>query len=769
MKITEFHIELSKKNVLAFIDADQNSDLYEEIECEFEEMLPRAYEKIQPAALLAFGDISDYGIMQDGEIVTTALYGINSVGKGLSEWSTQLFAEGDYLKGMLADAMADDYLFQMDQAVQSTVVEMCRENGYGIVGRLEAPQDIPISIQKRAFDVTDAEREIGLKIKESFMYDPVKTVCQVYILDRNNSRFHNEHDCSKCSNLTCRMRKIPKVSVLLKTGGQERKITAEKNKSLLRTLQEQQIFLTAVCGGKGSCGKCRIRVMEGAGGATEADRKCFRKEELEEGYRLACRFYPEEDCVIELENREEEGFFVVTDQERMDHDQKMIREAEKKASVSGKKEFGEYAIAVDIGSTTIAMQLVEPHSGETAEVYTAINRQRAFGADVISRMEASNSGHKEELRQSIRKELLTGIETLTAGKNAKIRSMVIGANTTMVHLLMGYSCETLGVFPFTPVNIDTIHTSFGELFGDMISLAAEGFSDLARFAEEDSFSIMVCPGISTYVGGDILAGMYALGFDKMEKIHVLIDLGTNGEMAVGNKDRILVASTAAGPAFEGGNIICGTGSIPGAICGVSLDGDRAKIKTIGDKAPTGICGTGVIDTVYELMRAEIIDETGRMEDPYFDEGFPLTEGTDAGGKDIRFYQKDVREIQLAKSAVRAGLETLISRYGTSYDEIEKIYIAGGFGYKMDIRKAAGIGLLPEKCISQEALDEENAAPEGEGKIVAVGNSCLKGARKCLSETDAVSALQYLKEHAEEVSLSDDKLFQQLYMEHMYFE
>ena len=136
MKITEFHIELSKKNVLAFIDADQNSDLYEEIECEFEEMLPRAYEKIQPAALLAFGDISDYGIMQDGEIVTTALYGINSVGKGLSEWSTQLFAEGDYLKGMLADAMADDYLFQMDQAVQSTVVEMCRENGYGILRRL---------------------------------------------------------------------------------------------------------------------------------------------------------------------------------------------------------------------------------------------------------------------------------------------------------------------------------------------------------------------------------------------------------------------------------------------------------------------------------------------------------------------------------------------------------------------------------------------------------------------------------------------------------
>lgn len=127
MKITEFHIELSKKNVLSFLDVDENSDLYEEISCEFEEMLPRAYELIKPAVLLAFGDISDYGIRKDGETVETALYGINTVGAGLSEWSTELFAEGDYLKGMLADAMADDYLFQIDQAVQTAVVEMCKK------------------------------------------------------------------------------------------------------------------------------------------------------------------------------------------------------------------------------------------------------------------------------------------------------------------------------------------------------------------------------------------------------------------------------------------------------------------------------------------------------------------------------------------------------------------------------------------------------------------------------------------------------------------
>lgn len=774
MKITEFHIELSKKNVLSFLDVDENSDLYEEISCEFEEMLPRAYELIKPAVLLAFGDISDYGIRKDGETVETALYGINTVGAGLSEWSTELFAEGDYLKGMLADAMADDYLFQIDQAVQTAVVEMCKKNGYGIIRRLEAPQDIPMSIQKRAFDATGAGKELGLKIKESYMYDPVKTVCQVYLLDRDTSRFHNEHDCSKCSNLTCKMRKIPKVSILLKMKGQELCITAEKGKSLLQTLREKKIFLPAVCGGKGSCGKCSVRVLEDAVVPTEADRKYFRAEELEEGYRLACRFYPEEDCIVELENEREEDFFVVTDHKKEDisgladhkkevnsfglpdHKEEDVFETESRTLGYGNREAADasYGIAVDIGTTTIAMQLLKLESGEVANVYTAINKQRAFGADVISRIEASNSGHGEELKQSIRQELLKGIAELMKGKKGRIQSMAIGANTTMVHLLMGYSCKTLGVSPFTPVNIDTIHTSFYGLFGDMLSSDLQGTTAFRGLGELEDFPIMVCPGISTYVGGDILAGMYAMGFDKTEDIHVLIDLGTNGEMAIGNKEHILVASTAAGPAFEGGNIICGTGSIPGAICSVSLMENQTEVKTIGDQAPLGICGTGVIDTVYELMCGEIIDETGRMEDPYFDEGFLLAKGE--RGKEIRFYQKDVREIQLAKSAVRAGLETLVARYGTSYDKIGKIYIAGGFGYKMDIQKAVGIGLLPEACFGRDP------------KIEAVGNSCLRGVEKCLLEKNAISALQGLKARAEEVHLSQDKLFQQLYMEHMYF-
>ena len=241
--------------------------------------------------------------------------------------------------------------------------------------------------------------------------------------------------------------------------------------------------------------------------------------------------------------------------------------------------------------------------------------------------------------------------------------------------------------------------------------------------------------------------MSIIRFENRERPSVLIDLGTNGEMAIGCRDKILVASTAAGPAFEGGNIVCGTGSVPGAVCSVSLAGKQVHIETIADATPTGICGTGVIDAVYELKKEDIIDETGLMQKPYFENGFPLSEEGN-----IRLYQKDIREIQLAKSAVRAGMETLISKYGITYNEIENIYIAGGLGYQMNIQKAEDIGLLPAGC--------------GE-RIHAVGNSCLKGTVKYLLNRNAQKITEAIAGTAEEINLSNDKEFQEFYMEHMY--
>ena len=717
LKRTEFDIKISIKDVCRFLDIREESEAYEELTEELEEMLPLAYEKIEPKALLGFGSLEGYTVEEDGKQIKEALFGVFTIGKKMGEWSTQLFAEGDYMRGMMADAIADNYLFQMDTAMEQTVVDMCRKKGKGIVRRVEAPQDIPMSIQKRAYDAVGAERE-GIGIKSSFMYDPVKTVCQVYLLDDDTSHYHPEHDCSRCGNLTCKNRRIPFVTVKVRIGEKEKQIQAKKSESLLEAFQKQDIFLPAVCAGRGSCGKCRVRFLEGAVEPGEADRKVFTEEELKQGWRLACRAYPEQECTILLDNAESD-FYVLADAE----------EGTEKKLPDGRN----YGIAADIGTTTIAMQLVDLSDGKTADVYTAINRQRAYGADVISRIDASNNGKREELRNSIRQDLLKGVEKLTEGSRLKISRMVIGANTTMVHLLMGYSCETLGVYPFEPVNIDTIHISYRELLGD---------------AGQDC-PVTVYPGISTYVGGDIVSGLYTLEFAKREKPAVLIDLGTNGEMAVGCRDGILTASTAAGPAFEGGNITCGTGSIPGAICSAVYKNGRMETETINHAKPAGICGTGIIDVIYELKKAEIIDETGLMEEPYFQDGVLLSEEGN-----LRFYQKDVREIQLAKAAVRAGLETLVSRYGISCEEVDRFYIAGGFGYKMNIQKAVNIGLLPTQC--------------GD-RTEAVGNSCLQGSIRYLLNPGAEKETEALKAMSRELPLSNDKMFQELYMEYMYFE
>ena len=223
-------------------------------------------------------------------------------------------------------------------------------------------------------------------------------------------------------------------------------------------------------------------------------------------------------------------------------------------------------------------------------------------------------------------------------------------------------------------------------------------------------------------------------------------------MAIGNKDRILVTSTAAGPAFEGGNITWGTGSIPGAICTVHIEENKAEVGTIKNAPPVGICGTGVVETAAELLKEELIDETGRLEDEYFDEGYLLAETKD--NRMILFTQKDMREIQLAKAAIRAGAETLACRYGINKTEISRVYVAGGFGYKLDTDKAIAIGMFPE---------------EFEGHIEAVGNSSLGGAGKYLCEADVEERVSRLVKVSEEIALSTDKVFNDFYMDAMFFE
>ncbi len=722
----ELKVEIRQPDVFHQVDCYEDSDLYEEVLEEYREIEAQMYALCEPVLLMEYGVVGP-GLAREGVPEgTPVLMVITSIGRGISEYSTRCFTEGDYLKGMLADAMADSALFSLEKEIVPYLREECGVRRLGISRRLEAPQDISMEAQKVIFEMTGAGEKCGMGISSGYMLDPIKSNAVLYVLTNDPETFMYQHNCRNCNRYDCKGRNIPDIPVKVVDGDNIYTIMVKDKESILDVLIAEDSAISAVCGGNGRCGKCKIKVLSGYLPATTADKAYFTEKELKAGMRLACKAYPSEPLQITLQFREESSFAVLSD---------YGGEAGEEAGA----EAANLGIAIDIGTTTIAVQLLNPETGKKLATHTTINHQRTFGADVISRIMASVQGKKEELQKLIRKDLAESIPKVTAKAGvapAQISEVVIAGNTTMIHLLMGYDCKGLGEFPFTPANIKQITDTYANIFGD-------------DFLEA---MVYILPGISTFVGGDIVAGLYTCDFDIKKEYSLLIDLGTNGEIALGNQDKILVTSTAAGPAFEGGNITFGVGSIEGAISGVTIDEQGTHIATIADKAPVGICGTGVIEAVSELVRAELVDETGCMDDVYFDDGYLLAKMPD--GTQIVLTQADIREIQLAKSAVRAGVETLFLRYGISKEEVSHVYLAGGFGFKLDCSKAIQIGMLPQ-CFAD--------------KIETVGNSSLGGAVKFLLERETRERVAAIGNGAQEINLSADKDFNQLYMDAMYFE
>ena len=715
--------KIQKESVLKAMDCYEDSPVYEEVVDTYEEIYEDMLSLVEPVGILGFGTLPESVATEKYKAGTPVVYMVMSIGNGIKEESTKAFQEGDYVKGMLTDAMADDALFSMEEQVLARLKEVCREHNVGVLARLEAPHDISMESQKTAWEHLELKRRFGIDISTGFMFDPVKTSCQVFVLTEDADSFKAQHDCRKCPNIHCRLRNIPDTEVVVHRGAETKTILVKEGESLLDAFIRQEIYISAPCGGKGRCGKCGIQVLNGNTWISDEDKKIYSEEELDAGWRLSCCLYPTEELEVSVSQSDESLFEAVGETENTEE--------------SGTEE-SFYHVAVDIGTTTIAMSLIGGESGKVFHTVTSVNSQRAYGADVISRIQASVDGKKEELKKSIQKDLQDSMEKLlkeTGVSGEDVGKIVIGGNTTMGHLLMRYDCDTLGVFPFTPVNIDFIK-------------GTEEILGTDRFGKKE---VILLPGISTYVGGDIVSGMYAYDFTEKEDVCMFIDLGTNGEMGIGNKEKILVTSTAAGPAFEGGNITWGMGSVPGAICSVKLEGTEAEVKTIRDEAPQGICGTGVVETAAELVREEIVDETGALDEDYFDDGFPLAKTPD--GKEIVFTQKDVREIQLAKAAVRAGVETLLLRYGIKKEEVSKVYLAGGFGYKLNTDKAIAIGMIPE---------------EWADRIVAVGNSSLSGACKYLKDENGDKTIEKQVSISEEINLSADKEFNEFYMNEMFF-
>ena len=401
----------------------------------------------------------------------------------------------------------------------------------------------------------------------------------------------------------------------------------------------------------------------------------------------------------------------------------LLPDPEQIDSKVGVKETGKLTenicLCLDIGTTTLALALVSLDEKAVIRTVTSPNPQRSFGADVISRIDYCRKNGVETLHSVITEKVQSMAVQLLAEYGLDFADkMYVSANTTMLHLFFGVDCSSLGVSPYTPVFINE-KTLSGQSLG--ISCVGE---------------ITSLDGISAFVGADIVAGIRSVGYPKSGKWNILLDLGTNAEIALFSSKRIVCTAAAAGPCFEGANISCGMTASSGAVCAYSEDNGCT---VMGDDKAKGICASGLIDVISCAVRRGDIDETGYLEE----DPLPVCDNVSLIGR-------DVREFQLAKSAIRASIEYLIQHEKLSYSDIDKLYLAGGFSAGLNMENTVYLGLIPEELAD---------------KATAVNNSSLSGTVKyvCYPENDVPPIA-----NAEYADMSSDPVFSQLFMDYMEF-
>ena len=462
------------------------------------------------------------------------------------------------------------------------------------------------------------------------------------------------------------------------------------------------------CGGKGRCRGCRIKIVKGSLPPAD-DHATLSPRQVEAGWRLACRCRADSDLTVELAQWEAA---ILSDDE----------------SFACRPREG-LGIAVDLGTTTLVAQLLDLASANVIGVRTALNAQARHGADIMSRIGfAVNDAQQPVLTALIRNQLGAMIRELLEGAGADPRKVVdvaIVGNTVMHHLFCGIGCEPLSHFPFEPVNDGAISFTPRELGWEL------GGGATVRFL----------PCLGGFVGSDILAGIIATGLAESPVPVCLIDLGTNGEIVVGWRDRILCCSTAAGPAFEGAKIWMGMRASTGAIAEVKEERGELVCKVLGDTQPRGICGSGLVDAAAVLLTNGRILPGGRFTGK--EQSLPIMEP-------VRISQTDIRELQLAKGAIAAGVRILQDAAGIRRGDIGTVFLAGAFGNYVSTASALRIGLLA-------------FPPE---KIVPAGNPALRGAKRELFE-DPDGAVR-LAARVEHVSLHARHDFQDIFVEEMTF-
>jgi uncharacterized 2Fe-2S/4Fe-4S cluster protein (DUF4445 family) len=465
------------------------------------------------------------------------------------------------------------------------------------------------------------------------------------------------------------------------------------------------------CGGRGKCKRCRVRVLAGTLNPTEEERQILGEVEIAAGWRLACR--ASVDSPVKLDVAEWEAT-ILTDESVFEF-----------TPSSG------LGVAVDLGTTTLVAQLLDLETGHVLAVRTSLNPQAAYGGDVMSRVElAVAGGGAAELQGLIRDEIGRMIAELVEDDSHDgrgVRDVVIVGNTVMHHLFCGIPLHALAQAPFeTPRDGLEIFSAF-ELGWPLPHEAQVRF----------------LPCLGSFVGSDILAGIVATKMYASQELVALIDLGTNGEIVVGNRDRMICASTAAGPAFEGGRIAMGMRASTGAISSITVRDGALACKVIGGGAPRGLCGSGLVDAVAAGLELGLILPPGRLAQGKVWELCPP----------VRLAQSDIRELQLAKGAIAAGVRILLARLGATIPEVTRVYLAGAFGNYVSHSSARRIGLL------DFPLD----------KIEPAGNTALLGAKMALFSPGAGQELHtQIRRVTEHLSLAADPSFQDTYVDEMIF-
>lgn len=668
-----------------------------------------------------------------------------TVGEAIDGHIRAAFAAGDYPAAMAADGFAVCTLQKLGAAVARRLADDAAARGLALTGRF-APGDGPWALEEQAAVLACLPRaeKLGVRLGPSGALSPLKTATAVYGIGRGVCAGPAGCGACPCAGCPYRAGAEETVTVTAETAAGEIRIAARPGENLLEMLSTRGLLGESPCGGRGVCGKCRVIFPCGAPAPSPEDRRLLTARELEDGVRLACRVTVKKPLRLRVPDAPASSGPVALAGRAADFVPDPV-------TAAGRP----FGAAVDIGTTTVACALVDLRTGTAVERLGGLNRQRPYGADVITRLQyvREHPDGGERLRTLIVGQLGDMLRALCARRGldpAEIGRLTAAGNTVMLHLLLGAPAGAMAEAPYTPA-----FTGGMELTAAETGLPVGGPVD-------------ILPGVSAFVGADITAGLVACGVPQAPKPVLFLDLGTNGEIVLGGRETLTCCAAAAGPAFEGGGIRCGMAGVPGAVSRVDFDADPV-CEVIGGGPAAGICGSGVLDTAAQLFRHGVVEASGRMRAPEETAGlrpdlaarltrigderaFTLVPAS-PGRAAVVFTQRDVRQVQLAKAAIRAGVSLLLQHSGIGPGEVSRVLVAGGFGSYMRLDSAFAVGLLP---------------PALRDRTESVGNAAGEGARLCLVSRGAAALADETARRMRYIEMADRPDFEENFIGSMAF-